>query len=105
MAALVADDPSKGVEEALDLVEALLEPARDEPRERTFSSVVEGLDEAVDAVRGNVEVTADLAATMQLPPGPLLVICEIFSRTPLRRGPACPRDRGAVSALVAARRR
>jgi signal transduction histidine kinase len=74
MAALVGDDPSKAVEEALDLVEALLEAARDEPGERMFSSVAESLDEAVEAVHAEVEVTADLATTLPLPPGPLLVI-------------------------------
>jgi len=74
MAALVGDDPSKAVEEALDLVEALLEAARDEPGERTFSSVAESLDEALEAVHAEVEVTADLATTLPLPPGPLLVI-------------------------------
>jgi len=74
MAALVADDPSKGVEDALDLVDALLEAARDEPEERTFASVAECLDEAVEAVRGELEVRTDLATTMPLSPGPLLVI-------------------------------
>ena len=46
-AALLADDPSKPVEEALDLVDELLEAAQDAPRERLFTSVAECLDQAL----------------------------------------------------------
>jgi len=73
-AALVADDPSSPVEDALDLVDALLEAAQTEAAERTFSSVEECLDHAVEDLRAEVEVAADLATTVPLPPGPLRVI-------------------------------
>src|SRR6266545_5416836 len=73
-AALVADDPSSPVEDALDLVDALLEAAQTEAGERTFTSVKECLDHAVEDVRAEVEVAADLATTVPLPPGPLRVI-------------------------------
>jgi signal transduction histidine kinase len=73
-AALVADDPSAPVEEALGLVDALLEAARSEPAEPMFASVAACLDEAVEDLRAGVEVTADTETTMPLPPGPLRVI-------------------------------
>jgi len=50
-AALVADDPSAPVEDALDLVDALLEVARNEPVELTSSSVAACLDELVEDLR------------------------------------------------------
>jgi signal transduction histidine kinase len=73
-AALVADDPSSPVEDALDLVDALLEAAHADAGERTFTSVEECLDHAVEDLRAEVEVAADLATTVPLPPGPLRVI-------------------------------
>jgi signal transduction histidine kinase len=73
-AALVADDPSAPVEDALDLVDALLEAARNEPAEPTFSSVAECLDQLVEDLRAEVEITAETETTMPLPPGPLRVI-------------------------------
>jgi signal transduction histidine kinase len=73
-AALVADDPSRPVEDALDLVEALLEAAGDEPDETAFASVAEILDQTVDDLGAGVEITSDLATSLPLPPGPLRVI-------------------------------
>jgi len=73
-AALVADDPSRPVEDALELVEALLEAAGDEPDETAFASVAEILDQSVDDLGAGVEVTSDLATALPLPPGPLRVI-------------------------------
>jgi signal transduction histidine kinase len=73
-AALVADDPSAPVEDALDLVDALLEAARNEPVERVFGSVAACLDQVVEDLRAKVEITADTETTMPLPPGPLCVI-------------------------------
>jgi signal transduction histidine kinase len=73
-AALVAADPSKPVEDALDLVDALLEAAHQEPSERTFAPVKDSLDEAVEDLRVDVEVTHELATTLPLPPQPLRVI-------------------------------
>jgi signal transduction histidine kinase len=74
LAALVADDPSSPVEEALDLVDSLLEAAQNEPLERTFASVAESLDQIVEDLGAEVEITANTETTMPLPPGPLRVI-------------------------------
>jgi signal transduction histidine kinase len=73
-AALVADDPSSPVEAALDLVDALLEAAQTEAGETTFTPVEQCLDHAVEDLNAEVEVAADLATTVPLPPGPLRVI-------------------------------
>jgi signal transduction histidine kinase len=73
-AALLADDPSRHVQEALELVETLLEAARTEPTERTFVSAAESIDRAVEDVGAEVEVTTDLRATLPLPPRTLRVI-------------------------------
>jgi signal transduction histidine kinase len=72
-AALLADDPSRPVEDALHLVDALLEAAQNEG-ERTFASAAESLDQAVEDLGAEVEITADLATTLPLPPEPLRVI-------------------------------
>jgi signal transduction histidine kinase len=73
-AALLADDPSAPVEDALDLVDALLEAARNEPAEPTFSSVAACLDQLVEDLRAEVEITTDAETPMPLPPEPLRVI-------------------------------
>jgi signal transduction histidine kinase len=70
-AALLADDPSTLVEEALDLVDELLEAAQDE---RPFASVAECLDQVTLDLGTQVEVTSDLTTTLPLAPGPLRVI-------------------------------
>ncbi len=73
-AALLADDPSRHLDDALDLVDALLEAARSEPSERVFVSAEKCVDQAVEDVGADVEVTTDLQATLPLPPGPLRVL-------------------------------
>jgi signal transduction histidine kinase len=73
-AALVADDPSGSVEDALDLVDGLLEAARNDPGERTFSSVAECVGLAADDLGAHLDVSCDLRTTLPLPPGPLRVI-------------------------------
>jgi signal transduction histidine kinase len=73
-AALVADDPSRQVEDALDLVDALLQAAQGRSETRTFSSVAESLEEVVEDLGAGVEVSVDVTATLPLPPGPLRVI-------------------------------
>ena len=73
-AARLADDPSTHLEDALDLVDALLEAARSEPSERVFVPPAESIDRAVEDVGGDVEVTTDLHATLPLPPGTLQVL-------------------------------
>jgi signal transduction histidine kinase len=73
-AALQAEDPSRHVEEALDLVESLLEAARSAPSDRVSVSARESVDQAVEDVGADVEVTTDLQASLPVPPGPLRVI-------------------------------
>jgi signal transduction histidine kinase len=73
-AALVADDPSRPVEDALDLVDDLLQAAQGEPAKRTFSSVSESLDYVVEDLGAGIEISVDDATTVPLPPGPLRVI-------------------------------
>jgi len=73
-AALLADDPSLYVEDALDLVEVLLEAAHSEPGDGELTSVAGSLDRAVEDVGAEVEVTSDANAALPLPPGPLRVI-------------------------------
>jgi hypothetical protein len=55
-AALAAEDPSSPLEEALD---ALLEAVQNEPAERTFASVAEFLDQVVEDLCAEIEVTAN----------------------------------------------
>ena len=73
-AALVADDPSGRVEDALDLVDDLLQAAQRESEQQTFSSVSDSLDHMVDDLRGGMEIRVDDATTLPLPPGPLRVV-------------------------------
>ena len=79
-AALLADDPTTYLEEALDLVERLLEAARSESSERVFVSAAECVDRAAEDVGAGVEVTTDLRATLPVPPGTLcLLLRNLFS--------------------------
>jgi signal transduction histidine kinase len=73
-AALVAPGASRSLEQALDLVDALLEAAQHEASERTFASAAECLAEAVQDLRADVEITAELPTTLPLPPEPLRVV-------------------------------
>jgi signal transduction histidine kinase len=73
-AALVADDPARFVEGALFLVETLLESAQHDSPERMLASAAECFELAVADIRADVEITADLATILPLPPGPLRVI-------------------------------
>jgi signal transduction histidine kinase len=73
-AALLADDPASFVEDALDLVDTLLESAQTEPGAKASASPADSLQQAVADLGAEVEVTADLATTLPLPPGALRVI-------------------------------
>jgi len=73
-AALATDDPSHSVEDAIGLVDALLEASRSGPAEETFASVAECLDQAVDDLRVDIEITAELGTTLPLSAGALRVI-------------------------------
>jgi signal transduction histidine kinase len=73
-AALVADDPSGHVEDALELVEAVLQAAQSEPSERAFASVADSLEQALGDLHAEVVIDADVATTLPLPSDPLRVI-------------------------------
>jgi signal transduction histidine kinase len=73
-AALLADDPSRSVEDAIHLVDALLEASRDHPGDTTFASVAQCLDQAVADLRAEIEISTGLSTTLPLPPGPLRII-------------------------------
>jgi signal transduction histidine kinase len=73
-AALLADDPSSLVEDALDLVDELLEAAQDIPVEKTFASVAPCLDQVAEELGAGLDVTAEITTTLPLPPEPLRVI-------------------------------
>ena len=73
-AALIADDPSGALDEALELVEGLLEAAQSESSERSFTSVAECLGLAAKDLRTEVAITADVATSLPIPPRPLRVI-------------------------------
>jgi signal transduction histidine kinase len=72
--ALVAEDPSRSVEDAILLVDALLEASRSQPSEERFASVAECLEQAVEDLRVEIEITADVATTLPLLPAALRVI-------------------------------
>jgi signal transduction histidine kinase len=73
-AALLADDPSRPVEDALDLVDALLQAAQGESEKPTFSSVAGLLDEVAEDLAKGIAISAELSTLLPLPPGPLRVI-------------------------------
>jgi signal transduction histidine kinase len=73
-AALLAEDPSRHLQDALERVEALLAAAQSESSERAFVSVAESLDQAVEDVGADVDVTTDLQATLPFPPQTLRLI-------------------------------
>ena len=73
-AALVADEPSRSIEDALLLVDALLEASQSQSGDRRFASVADCLDQAVEDLRAQVEITTDLSTTLPLPPAPLRTI-------------------------------
>jgi signal transduction histidine kinase len=72
--ALVADDPSRSVENAMFLVDALLQASRSGSSDETFASVTECLDQAVADLRVELEITTDVATMLPLPPAALRVI-------------------------------
>jgi signal transduction histidine kinase len=74
-AALVAPGDVGPIENALDLVETLLEAAKDGTKESALAPAAESLAEAVAALHADrVEITSDLPATLSLPATPLRVI-------------------------------
>jgi signal transduction histidine kinase len=73
-AALVAGDPSRSVEDAILLVDALLEASRSGTSEEKVASVTECLEQAVEDLHVEIEIAADVATTVPLPPAALRVI-------------------------------
>jgi signal transduction histidine kinase len=74
-AALLADDASSSIEQALSLVEALLEAARTDGGPDTFASAAECFELAVrDLGETNVVFTAELATTLPLPGRSLRIV-------------------------------
>jgi signal transduction histidine kinase len=73
-AALLADDPSRPVEDALALVDTLLEAAHAESDTIIFTSVEEPLRQASDEVGAGLVVTTDLATALPLASDALHVI-------------------------------
>jgi signal transduction histidine kinase len=73
-AALVADEPSRSIEDALLLVDALLEASQSQSGDRRFASVADCLDQAVEDLHSEVLITTDLSTTLPLPPAPLRTI-------------------------------
>jgi signal transduction histidine kinase len=72
--ALLADDPSRPLEDAILLVDALLEASRSQPNEQTSASLAECLEQAAEDLHVEIETTADPATTLPLPPAALRVI-------------------------------
>jgi signal transduction histidine kinase len=74
-AALLADDVSNFVEQALDLVDELLEAAQGEGRDPTCASATACFEQTVAHLdAADVEITADLPPALPLPAGALQVI-------------------------------
>jgi signal transduction histidine kinase len=85
-AALAADEASSSISQVLELVDSLLEAAR-EPRERTYASAAVCLEEVlVDLGAVDVEVTAELRASLPLPPMSLRVILRNLLRNAVAAG-------------------
>jgi signal transduction histidine kinase len=73
-AALVAGDSSRPVEDAILLVDALLEASRSGASEEKVATVTECLEQAVEDLHVEIEIAADVATTLPLPPAALRVI-------------------------------
>jgi signal transduction histidine kinase len=74
LAALLADAPAGPIEDALDLVDTLLEAARTESGEPVFTAAEAPLEAALQDLGADLEVTTDPGAPLPLPHGPLRVI-------------------------------
>jgi signal transduction histidine kinase len=85
-AALVADDASTALERALDLVDSLIEVARDS-RERPYASAAACLEEVLlDLGSIDAEVTAEVTAILPLPEVSLRVILRNLLRNAIAAG-------------------
>jgi signal transduction histidine kinase len=85
-AALVADDTSSALEQSLELVDSLLEAARDS-RETSCASAAVCLDEVLrDLGPVQAKVTSEARASLPLPPVSLSVILRNLLRNALAAG-------------------
>jgi signal transduction histidine kinase len=85
-AALLADDASSALERALDLVDSLIEAARDS-RETPYASAALCLEEVLgDLGTIDAEITAEVAAILPLPEVPLRVILRNLLRNSVAAG-------------------
>ena len=75
LSALAAEDASSFVEQALDVVDGLLEAERAGTRDEVSTPVADSLDEVVRELGAdNIQITSDLQSTLPLPRGPFRVI-------------------------------
>jgi signal transduction histidine kinase len=72
LAALQAEDPTEEIERALDLVESLLDAAREDRGEAGLADCLDGAVRELAA--DGVEITADLAGSLPVPAAALRVI-------------------------------
>jgi signal transduction histidine kinase len=85
-AALVADDPSREVERALELVDSLLEAAH-EARQRPSASAAACLEQALQDLGAiDLEVTVGITADLPLPHASLRVILRNLLRNAVAAG-------------------
>jgi len=87
--ALLADDASESLHEALDLVDALLRTARDARRLDTVESQVDGIESVVrdlGARAAELEITFDLATSLPITVGALRIILRNFVTNALAAG-------------------
>jgi len=84
-AALVADEPTAPIEQALDLVESLLDAARNEARGGAAASVA-GLVDELAAEFDAVEISVDPSASFPIPVAQLRVILRNLIRNAVAAG-------------------
>jgi two-component system, OmpR family, osmolarity sensor histidine kinase EnvZ len=85
-AALMADDPSGPLEEALELVDAVLQAAQLQPSHRTFASAAEALAHAIEDLRVDVEISSDFATAVPMPEEALRVVVRNLLRNAVAAG-------------------
>ena len=86
-AARLADDPSVSLEQALDLVDALLQQARTDSAACPLASAAECLRSVLSELRlQGIDVTSQLAASLRLPAEPLRVILRNLLRNAAAAG-------------------
>jgi signal transduction histidine kinase len=86
-AALAGADPTRSVEQALELVDSLLDAAREEPDGASLTAPADVLDAVLaDLDPRDVRVTADISNSFPLPAGTLRVILRNLVRNAVAAG-------------------